>query len=120
MGGYEFRVQEARCHKELGHYGQALQILEELASPQPNDDEKARRLRTRAAAMALQIDLLPQVKKYKEAWTTYENWEMNTERPGESAALIPIIKYLGGEAALEFARGLDPGDADEGWRARST
>ena len=29
----------ARCHKELGHYGQALQILEELASPQPNDDE---------------------------------------------------------------------------------
>ena len=68
--------------------------------------------------MALQIDLLPQVKKYRDAWTVYENWEMSTERSGESAALIPAIKYLGGEAALEFARGLDPGDADEGWRRK--
>ena len=42
-----------------------MQILEELASPQPNDDEKARRLRTSATVMALQIDLLPQVKKYR-------------------------------------------------------
>ena len=43
---------------------------------------------------------------------------MSTERSGESAALIPVIKYLGGEAALEFARGLDPADADEGWRRK--
>ena len=46
LGGYEFRIQEARCQKELGHYAQAIQILEELASPQPGDDEKARRFRT--------------------------------------------------------------------------
>ena len=68
--------------------------------------------------MALQIDLLPQVKKYKEAWTSYENWEINSQRGGESAGLLPALKYMGGEAALECARNLNAEDPDEGWLRR--
>ena len=115
LGGVAFRIEEARCHKELGNYTKALSILEELAAPLASDDERARQIRTTATLMALQINLLPSMKKYQDAWTLFENWEMNSERPGESGDLVPAIKYFGGAAALEHARGLDSTDPNERW-----
>jgi cellulose synthase operon protein C len=118
LGCGDFRLREALCYKELGQYTRALQVLDELAAPQPDDNEVARRFRTTATAMALQIDLLPQVKRYQEACDTYEKWEMSSERPGESINLVHVIKYRGGEAALEYARLLDAGDEIESGRRK--
>jgi len=118
LGGYTFRLEQARCYKELGDYARAFSILEELATPQPDDDEGMRRIRIAAVELALQIALLPQVKKYEEAWQTFENWERSLAPPSmdETAA---AIKCLGGEVALELARSLNPADP-EAARRRST
>jgi len=119
LGGYVFHIEEARCYKELGNYDKALAILKELTPAQPEDNEGARRIRTTATALALQTYLLPQVKKYQEAWNLYSDWEKKIQRPGEALDQVPMIKYLGGEAALELARSLDKNDRDTA-RVRKT
>ena len=106
-GCYTFRIEEARCYKELGEYDKALEYLGEMALAKPSDEEGIRRIRTVATELAMQIALLPQVKKPKDAWDAFENWEKNIRQADDSDGAEPVLKYLGGEAALEFARGLD-------------
>ena len=54
--------------RKLGDYAKATAILDELAALRSSDDEGFRHIRTAATELALQTYLLPQVKKYKEAW----------------------------------------------------
>jgi len=107
LGSYPFYIEEARCHMELGNYLQALTILNELASLKP-DDENFRRILMPAVKLALQIDLLPQVKKYQAAWDTFQHWEKNLQVPGDLAEEAAAIDYLGGVAALELAQITSP------------
>lgn len=109
--GYSFRIEEARCQKELNNNARAAAILEDLTLLEPVEEEMVRRVRTAATVLALQTYVSPSFKKYGEAWTTFENWENNVERPGETIGEAIAIKYLAGEAALELARGLIPRDS---------
>lgn len=113
LGGYALRIEEARCYKELGDYAKVLSILDDLTVSRSYDGEGVAHIRTIATGLALQTYLLPEVKKYQDAWNTYEKWEANTEQPGESLAEAAVVKYFAGEAALELARAIDKNNAGE-------
>ncbi|MBN1395270.1 MAG: hypothetical protein JW959_09620 [Pirellulales bacterium] len=113
LGGLSFRLEHARCHKELGEYERALEILVALSIPNPGEDDGFRRLRAAATKMAMEICLLPEVKNPKEAWVLYEAWEQDLNQPGRTNYMAPEISYLGGEAALELARGLAENDPQQ-------
>jgi hypothetical protein len=113
LGGCVFRLEEARCYKELGDYANAMSILDGLATLRAGDEQGFRQIRTAATKLALQTLLMPKVKKYKDAWAWYEKWESNNEQSGESDADATAVTYLGGEAALELARAVNRNDADQ-------
>lgn len=110
VGGWYARIDEARCHKALGNYDHAYEILKEIMM-QPEEEDSLRRMRTAATAVALEVILLPQMKKYKEAVDIYHNWEQTTGRPGDSSAEALSVKCLAAEGALEYARTLNPSDS---------
>lgn len=111
LGGYALRIEEARCYKELGDYPKVFSILDDLTVSRSYDGEGVAHIRTVAAGLALQTYMLPEVKRYQDAWNTYEKWETNTEQPDESPADAAVVKYFAGEAALELARAIDKNDA---------
>ncbi len=105
VGGFYARIDEARCYKDLGDYDKAMKMLEEIMG-QSEEDEGLRRMRSAATVLAMQIMMLPQQKKYKEALTVFHNWEKNTARRNDSSPDALAIKCMAGEAALECARGM--------------
>ena len=111
LGGCVFRLEEARCYKELGDYAKAMSILDELATLRSGDEEGFRQIRTAATKLALQTLVGPQMKKYKDAWAWYEKWESNNEPSDQPDADAAAVTYFGGQAALELARSLDKNDA---------
>lgn len=113
VSGYSFRLEQARCYKELGEYDRASEILGALAAPDSDNEEGFRQIRSAATKMALEIYLLPEVKKYKEAWEIFDKWEKSLRRPRRANDVAPEIRYLGGEAALEIARGLGKNDPQQ-------
>lgn len=115
LGAYYARIGEARCYKELGDYAKAFEAFDDLLA-QGDDSEGFRRMRSKATALAMETALLPQVKKYKEALNMCRAWEKAAPARDPSSDEGPAIECLGGEAALECARGLkadDPGQAKE-------
>ncbi len=119
LGGFSFRLEQARCYKELGEYDRAREILRDLALPAPDEDEGFRRLRSTATKLALEIDLLPEIKRYEEAWELFQDWEKGVHRPGRIDETDAAIHYLGGEAALELARRFGENDPQQA-RLRAT
>ena len=113
LGGYAFRLEQARCSQELGDYDLALEVLEALAYPGSDDDDNIRRVRVAAAKMAMETYLLPKVKQYAEAWELFQQWEKNFRRSRIIADAVPELSYLGGEAALELARGSGGSDPNQ-------
>ena len=111
LGGCVFRLEEARCYQELGDYPKAMSILDELATLRSGDEEGFRQIRTAATKLALQTLLMPQVKKYKDAWAWYEKWENDNEQSDQPDADVAAVTYFGGQAAMELARSLDKNDA---------
>ena len=105
VGGFYARIDEARCYQDMGDYGRAVSVLSEVMAKK-DYDEGFHRVRSVATALSLQIALLPQVKQYKEALDTYQNWEQNIAYRHESTPEALAVKCLGGEAALEYARSL--------------
>jgi tetratricopeptide (TPR) repeat protein len=115
LGAYYARIGEARCYKELGDYARAFEAFDDLLA-QGDDSEGFRRMRSKATALAMETALLPQVKRYKEALDMCRAWEKAAHPRDRSSDEGPAIKCLGGEAALECARGLktdDPSQAKE-------
>ncbi|NLF08366.1 MAG: hypothetical protein GX594_10360 [Pirellulaceae bacterium] len=113
LGGYAFRLEQARCYRDLGEYDLALEILEALARPNSDDEDAFRRIRVAAAKMAMEIYLLPKVKQYGKAWEMFQQWEATFRRTRIIEDAIPELSYLGGEAALELARNLDGNDPNQ-------
>jgi tetratricopeptide (TPR) repeat protein len=111
LGGCVFRLEEARCYKELGDYAKATTILEELATLRTGEEEGFRHIRTAATKLAMQTLLAAEVKKYKNAWAWYEKWENSSDPVGGSDSEAAAVQYLGGQAALELARSIDTNDA---------
>ena len=115
LGAYYARIGEARCYKELGDYAKAFEAFDDLLT-QRDDSEGFRRMRSKATALAMETALLPRVKKYKEALDMCRAWEKAAHPRDQSSDEGLAIKCLGGEAALECARGLkadDPSRAKE-------
>jgi tetratricopeptide (TPR) repeat protein len=113
MGSYAFRLEEARCYKELGDCAKALAILDELSTSRSYDEEAHRRVRTAATSLALQTYSVPRQKRSREAWNAYERWENNVEQPGEADKDTAAVKYFAAQAALELARTIDKRDAGQ-------
>lgn len=113
LGGYSFRLEQARCCQDLGEYDRALEILESLSMPNFEDAEGFRRIRTTAAQMAMETYLLPKVKQYAKAWELFQQWEQTFRRSRIIEDAVPELSYLGGEAALELARSIEDGDPNQ-------
>ncbi len=110
LGGCAFRLEEARCYRELGDYARAMSILDQLATLRLGEEHGFREIRTAATKLALQTLLAAKVKKYKDAWGWYEKWERNNEQSGGPDAEAIAVMFLGGEAALDLARSIDNND----------
>jgi cellulose synthase operon protein C len=109
MGAYDARIEEARCQQQLGDYAQVMTILGEIVTKAETDEDFCRR-RSTGTLLAMQTCLLPQMKKYEDALNLYDYWEKNIGQRDEATPTALAIKYLAGEAALEYARGLQGED----------
>ena len=111
--GLSYRLEQARCCQKLGEYDKAGEILDALSSPDRDESAAFRQIRSAATQMALETYLLPQVKKYKEAWELFQEWENYPRRPGSAHEMEAEIDYLGGETALELARAMSDNDPQQ-------
>ncbi len=102
LGAYYARIDEARCYQELGNNFKARAVLDEVLS-QAKEGEELRGVRNVATLLALQIVLLPGVRKYADAAGIYTAWETATPQHDEPSEEVLAIKCLAGEAALEVA-----------------
>jgi hypothetical protein len=117
LAGLYARLGEGSCYRRLGEAGKAFAIFEGLLV-WPDEPEALRTLKTRAAVAALETALLPGVNKYKEALDISRKWQQAAEYPlaggGESAGEEGLaIRFLGGEAALAYARSLAGGGPEQ-------
>ncbi|MGA2033202.1 MAG: hypothetical protein ABSG68_13170 [Thermoguttaceae bacterium] len=111
LAGLYARLGQGICLKELGEANKAFAIFEELMA-WPNEPEAFRTMKTKAAVQALETALLPGATKLKEALALAQDWE-RTSATGEASAKEGLsIKYLAGEVALAWARGLKAEDRD--------
>lgn len=110
VGGWYARIDEARCYRDLGKYDTAYEVLKEIMS-QRDEDDSLRRMRTAATAVAMEIAVRPELKKYKEALDVYRAWEQNTALRNESSDEGLAVKYFAAEAAIELVRGLNAADS---------
>jgi Tfp pilus assembly protein PilF len=105
LAGLYARMWEGRCCKESGETDKALGIFQELLT-QPSEPQAFRVLRNKALILLLETALLPGVKQYKQALDEAQKWEKAARGSEESSIEGLAIKYLAGEAALEYAKTL--------------
>jgi tetratricopeptide (TPR) repeat protein len=103
LAGLYARMWEGRCYKELGETAKAFEAFEDLLS-QPSEPQAFRVLRNKALVLLLETALLPKVKAYKKALDGAQKWEEAARGSEESSPEGLAIKYLAGEAALEYAQ----------------
>ena len=110
LAGLYARMWEGRCYKELGDYKKALLIFEELLAQ--NDEPIAfRQLKNKALVLFLKTSLLSGAEQYKPAADSFNEWEKSS-RPNEQSSNDGLaIKYLAGEALLEYARQMQDADS---------
>ncbi|MBN2023765.1 MAG: hypothetical protein JW809_13340 [Pirellulales bacterium] len=102
------RMNEGRCHKELGDFKRAGEIFDELLLGK-GDQGPMRDLKIKTLVLALQVALDPKVNKPAEAIEKYEAWL--AAAPGvESNPDAMAARILGGRAYLEAARALGASD----------
>ena len=115
-GSYAFRIEEARCRKELGDYARAVDAaVARVDRPATGQRRGSRPFQTSATELALEIALLPRVKKYHEAWAFYDDRhpQPRARRTIGTAPRRRQSPIYGGAAALELARELGAIDPDE-------
>lgn len=111
LAGLYARMWEGRCCKELGDHEKALRIFAELLS-QADEPIAFRQLKNKALILSLETSLSlkkplqPNVEQYKQAIDNFNAWQKNSRgnEPLSNDGLT--IRYLAGEAHLEYARGL--------------
>ncbi len=112
VAGLYARMWEGRCYKDLGQTDKAFEAFEDLFSPpgepffQPSEDEPFRLLKSKVLILLLETVLLPGVKQYKKGLDEAQKWEESARGAEESSPQGLAIKYLAGEAALEYAKTL--------------
>ncbi|MHC4177371.1 MAG: hypothetical protein ACYSWU_07685 [Planctomycetota bacterium] len=105
LAGLYARMWEGRCYKELGDTEKAFEVLEDLLA-QPSEPKEFRLLKSKTLILLLEMVLLPEVKQYKKALDEAQQWEKEARGAEESSPEGLAIKYLAGEAALEYAKTL--------------
>ena len=108
LAGFYARLGRGLCCKDLGESEKAFAIFEELLSL-PDDPADFHTLRGKAAVQALETSLRPEVKKYKQGLDIARAVAGGRSPLRESAASGEVdlaIRFLGGEAALAYAKTL--------------
>jgi tetratricopeptide (TPR) repeat protein len=106
IAGHYARMWEGRCYKDLGETDKAFDAFEDLLV-QPSEIQPFRLLKSKALILLLETALLPEVKQYKKALDEAQQWEKEARGAEESNPEGLAIKYLAGEAALEYANTLE-------------
>ncbi len=105
LAGFYARLGRGLCWKDLGESAKAFAIFEELLDL-PDDPADFHALRGKAAVQALETSLRPEVKKYKQGLDIARRWIGDDHSPPASGEIDLAIRYLGGEAALAYAKTL--------------
>lgn len=101
--GLRARFYEARCLKKLGDDEKALEYLTKDVFAQPDDDPAARRLKTQALLLAVDIWMDESRKDYTAVIRQGEQW-LETMRPAESEELEWIrLRLLLAQAHQRYA-----------------
>ncbi len=126
LGGFYARLGRGLCWKDLGESEKAFAVFEELLVRLPDDPADFHTLRGKAAVQALETALRPEVKKYKQGLDIAKRW-FGGDHPQSPASEVGktcgeadlAIRFLGGEAALAYAKTLPAASAEQsGLRAQ--
>ncbi|NUQ63281.1 MAG: hypothetical protein HUU20_12450 [Pirellulales bacterium] len=117
IAGLYARMWEGRTYKDLGDYKTSLEILREMVAL-PDQPEAFRLLKNQSLILMLDTYTNTSAKNYKEALTRAQAWEEAARGDEKSSAEGLAIQYLGGMAALEYARQI--GNNDPAFREHVT
>lgn len=107
LAGMYARMWEGRCFKDLGESKKALEAFGELLM-QPDEPAAFRTLKNKTLILALETYMLPSVKNYKAAMDRVAKWEESARGSEISSEDGLAIRFLGGQAALQYAKSLKP------------
>ena len=119
LAGFYARLGRGLCFRDLGESEKAFAIFEELLGL-PDDPADFHTLRGKAAVQALETALRPEVKKYKPALDIARRWLGGDHPQPASGEVGPAsdevdlaVRFLGGEAALAYAKGLSAASLEQ-------
>lgn len=110
IAGLYARMWEGRTYKDLGDYKTALEIFREMLSL-PDSPEAFRLLKNQSLILMLETYTGTAAKNYKEALNRTQAWVEAARGDERSSSEGLAIQYLGGIAALEYAREIGKNDA---------
>ncbi len=109
LAGLYARLWEGRCYKVLGEDKKAFEVFEELLM-QPDEPPAFRTLKNKALILALETYTQSKTPNYAEAIKKAKKWQETARGPDENSDDGLLIKYLSGDAALSWSRGLETDD----------
>jgi hypothetical protein len=111
LAGYYGELGRGMCWKDLGQGEKAFAIFEKLLVG-PDDPADFHAIRGKATVQALETALEPEIKKFKPAVDIARHW-LESDRPRPTSGDVDVaIRFLGGEAALDYARTLPAASSD--------
>ncbi len=113
IAGLYARMWEGRAYKDLGDYKTALEIFREMLTL-PDEPEAFRLLKNQSLILTLETYTTSSAKNYREAVNRAQAWEQAARGDERSSSEGLAIQYLGGIAALEYAR--EVGKSDSAFR----
>ena len=119
LAGYYARLGRGLCSRNLGDDEKAFAIFEELLGL-PDDPADFHALRGKAAVQALEMSLRSEAKKTKQGLDIARRWIEGDGSQSAPAGGVPAasevdlaIRFLGGEAALAYAKTIPPVAAEQ-------
>ncbi len=94
LAGYYARLGRGLCCRDLGDTERAFAIFEELLQSLPDEPADFHALRGKAALQALEISLVPEAKKYKQALDIAQRWIAAATASERSDELDSAIRFL--------------------------
>ena len=112
LAGFYARLGRGLCSRDLGESEKAFATFEELLGL-PDDPADFHALRGKAAMQALETALRPEVKKYKQGLDIAQRW-IGIDRTQPASTEVDLaVRFLGGEAALAYAKTLPAGSLEQ-------